>query len=92
MTVANTFHKSMEQPVSEVAIRTNLVEDVYVVLAGWTADGTASFKVMINPLVVWIWIGGAFLLLGGLVAMWPEARAERAVVSEDSLDAAPTVA
>lgn len=74
MTAENYFHKSFEQPVSEVAIYTTPLEDVYLILAGWTADGTATFKVLINPLVVWIWVGGGLLLLGGVVAMWPEAR------------------
>lgn len=77
MTPEYYFHKNFEQPVSEVAIRTTALEDVYVILAGWTEDGTATFRVLINPLVVWIWVGGGLMLLGGLIAMWPEARTER---------------
>ena len=86
------FHRSFEQPVSEVAIRTTALEDLYVILAGWTQDGTASFKVLINPLVVWIWIGGALLLLGGAIAMWPETRAQTVPVVQDSLEPAPGAA
>jgi cytochrome c-type biogenesis protein CcmF len=66
------FHRTYEQPVTEVAIRTTLVEDLYVILVGWDEDGTTAFKVLVNPLVSWIWIGGIVLALGGLIAFWPE--------------------
>jgi cytochrome c-type biogenesis protein CcmF len=66
-----SFHWSVEQWVTEVAIRTNLKEDLYVILAGFEQEGLASFKILINPLVVWLWIGGVALLLGGMAAWWP---------------------
>ncbi|HYN51154.1 MAG TPA: cytochrome c-type biogenesis CcmF C-terminal domain-containing protein, partial [Thermoleophilaceae bacterium] len=31
----------------------------------------AAFRVIVSPLVAWIWIGGAIVLLGALVAAWP---------------------
>jgi cytochrome c-type biogenesis protein CcmF len=68
------FHRSYEQPVTEVAIRSTLLEDLYVILVGWDEDGTTAFKVLVNPLVNWIWIGGGVLFLGGLIAFWPERR------------------
>jgi cytochrome c-type biogenesis protein CcmF len=42
-----------------------------VVLAGLDADGLAAFQVLINPLVIWLWIGGVVLLAGTLIAAWP---------------------
>ncbi len=66
------FHRSQDQPVTEVAIRTTLREDLYVILVGWDESGTTSFKVLVNPLVIWIWIGGIVFLLGGVIAFWPE--------------------
>lgn len=74
---AKEFSPKSEQPSSEVAIRTTFVEDVYVILAGWDTDQTASFKVVVNPLVVWIWIGGAVMLLGTAIAFWPDEREKR---------------
>ena len=69
------FHKSQEQPVTEVAIHSGLVEDVYIILEGWRDNGaTADFKILINPLVGWIWVGGIVLLLGGLVTFSPDHR------------------
>jgi cytochrome c-type biogenesis protein CcmF len=71
VTPEKSFHWSVEQWVTEVAIRSNLKEDLYVILAGFEQDGLASFKILLNPLVVWLWIGGAALLLGGMMAWWP---------------------
>ncbi len=68
------FHRSYEQPVTEVAIRATLLEDLYVILVGWDEDGTTAFKVLVNPLVNWIWVGGGVFLLGGLIAFWPDRR------------------
>jgi cytochrome c-type biogenesis protein CcmF len=36
----------------------------------------ATFKVIINPLVLWMWIGGIIALIGALTAVWP-ARSRR---------------
>jgi cytochrome c-type biogenesis protein CcmF len=55
------------QSLTRVAIRSTAVEDVYVVLAGTSPDGTAAFHVFVNPLVTWIWAGGALLVAGVLL-------------------------
>ena len=52
------------QALTHVAISTTPIADVYVVLAGTNADGSASFRVFVNPLVTWIWVGGVILILG----------------------------
>jgi hypothetical protein len=35
------------------------------------SDAAATFKVIINPLVMWMWIGGIIGLIGALIAVWP---------------------
>jgi cytochrome c-type biogenesis protein CcmF len=70
------FHRSSEQPVTEVAIHSTLREDLYVILAGWSDDNTAQFKIIVRPAVKWIWIGGGFLMFGGLIALWAPGRAK----------------
>jgi cytochrome c-type biogenesis protein CcmF len=55
------------QSLTHVAINTTPVADVYVVLAGVGADGSASFSVFVNPLVSWIWAGGAIIIFGVLL-------------------------
>jgi cytochrome c-type biogenesis protein CcmF len=65
------WHSNVESWVSEVALRSNLKEDLYVVLAGLESDGLAALQILVTPLVIWLWIGGAVLLVGTLVATWP---------------------
>ncbi len=66
------FYKSSEQPTSEVALRSTLKEDLYVVLADSKPDGKVLLQMYINPLVNWVWIGGIVLILGTLFAMGSE--------------------
>ena len=37
----------------------------------------ATFRLIVNPMVTWIWIGGIIGLGGALVALWPSALADR---------------
>lgn len=54
------------------ALRATLKEDLYLLLSGWVEGGNrATFKVFINPLVSWIWLGGIVLIAGTLIAAWP---------------------
>lgn len=67
------FYRGFErQPSTSVGIRSSVTDDLYVVLTGWEQDGTASFMIFVNPLVIWIWLGGLVGVAGTLVAMWPQ--------------------
>src|SRR5712671_3058598 len=59
------------QPTSEIAIRETLREDVYLVYQGPSdeAGHIGAFHVYLNPLVVWVWIGGVVLGLGTIIAL-----------------------
>ena len=37
----------------------------------------AQFRVLVSPLVSWIWAGGAVVLMGALIALWPSPDARR---------------
>jgi cytochrome c-type biogenesis protein CcmF len=37
----------------------------------------ATFRVIVNPLVIWVWIGGLITLGGALFALWPTAESRR---------------
>ncbi|NOZ51451.1 MAG: heme lyase CcmF/NrfE family subunit [Chloroflexi bacterium] len=59
-------------PTTEVGLHTNLYEDVYVVFNGWEADGNlGAFEIFVNPLMLWMWIGGLVMIFGTLFAVWP---------------------
>jgi len=62
---------------TEVALRSTFTDDLYVILMSYGSDGTATIRVMVNPMVSWIWAGGVVLLAGAIVTMWPGGRKER---------------
>ncbi|MDO8502862.1 MAG: heme lyase CcmF/NrfE family subunit [Gemmatimonadaceae bacterium] len=64
-------------PSTEVGIRESWREDVYVVLAGVGEDESAEIRITFNPLVRWVWLGGALMAIGGLVVMWPQVQRRR---------------
>jgi cytochrome c-type biogenesis protein CcmF len=68
----DSFKRPTFEPSTEVAIRSNLQEDLYIVFAG-AVGGTeeAVYRFNINPLVWWVWFGGFVLVFGGIVTMWP---------------------
>jgi cytochrome c-type biogenesis protein CcmF len=68
----DSFGQKTFEPSTEVGIRSDLREDLYVVYAG-SIGGTeeSSFAFSINPLVWWVWFGGVLLVIGGLITMWP---------------------
>ncbi len=37
----------------------------------------AQFRLLVSPLVAWIWIGGLIVFAGGLIALWPAPDAAR---------------
>lgn len=68
----NLYDKTPDMPTSEVGLRMTLLEDVYVLLNGWEGGGsTATFTLYINPLTIWLWLGGIVLVIGTLIASWP---------------------
>ncbi len=77
VTPERNLHSNVQGAVTEVALRMGLVEDLYVVLASLEADGLAAFQVLINPLVIWLWIGGMVLIVGTVVATWPPRKRGR---------------
>lgn len=61
------------EPSTEVGFLGTWRQHVTVVLAGVSGGETAQLRVGFDPLVRWLWVGGALMLLGGLFVMWPAA-------------------
>jgi cytochrome c-type biogenesis protein CcmH/NrfF len=62
-------------PTTEVAIRSTLRDDVYVIMSKVNAETKLGiFRVIVRPLVAWIWIGGLMFLFGALVAISPSVK------------------
>ena len=74
----NIYDKTPDMPTSEVGLRMTPFEDVYVVLNGWDNSGnSATFTIYVNPMTMWMWVGGIVLALGTLIAAWPHPARRR---------------
>jgi cytochrome c-type biogenesis protein CcmF len=71
---------NQSQSTTEVDVRTTPMEDLYIILAGFDSKaGTATLKIIVNPLVIWLWVGFAILVVGTCVAVLPDPREDRAL-------------
>jgi cytochrome c-type biogenesis protein CcmF len=69
------FYPQEQSPIAGVDYRIGLREDLYLVLGDFARDGSqATVKAQVNRLVSWIWIGGAILTLGALLAILPSRK------------------
>ncbi len=72
---------NQSQTTTEVSVRSTPLEDLYIILAGFDSTaGTATLKIIINPLVSWLWVGFMVLVAGTVIAAWPDPREEHALV------------
>jgi cytochrome c-type biogenesis protein CcmF len=55
----------------------NRLRDAYL-----ESGSPIDLRVNYNPLVIWLWIGGAIGIAGGLIAIWPAAAAKRRRVAD----------
>jgi cytochrome c-type biogenesis protein CcmF len=65
------YYPLYQQSVTVPGRMSNLAEDLYVVLVDWrpASTETATFHVYHNPLINWLWIGAAVMVLGAIVAI-----------------------
>ena len=66
-----TFHPDFNMASTRAAIRSTPVEDFYVVPSENREDGAVGFRILVNPLVWWMWVAGPVLVLGTVIALWP---------------------
>jgi cytochrome c-type biogenesis protein CcmF len=77
-----------EESTTDVALRSTPRDDLYVILGGWTQDGRATLRLLVNPLMMWLWAGGIVLSLGALITMVPERRAAPELVAAPAVEGA----
>jgi cytochrome c-type biogenesis protein CcmF len=71
---ARHFHRLGEVWTTEVDIDSTMSGDFYVILHGTDDQGRVHLTMVDNPMVRWIWIGGAIMSTGVVVRLWPTAR------------------
>ena len=71
------FFPTQQSPIGRAVHRSSPSEDIYLILSGFSDlnQNQATLKVLVRPLVVWIWIGGFVIALGTLLAILPLGKA-----------------
>jgi len=67
------FFPAQQSPVGRAVHRSNISDDLYLILSGFSElkENQATLKILVRPMVMWMWVGGLVILLGTIVAVWP---------------------
>jgi len=76
------YYYDSQQNMTIPGQRSTMRDDLYVLLVNWepTTSAGATFKIYVNPLVNWLWLGSFLFLAGVIIAAWPEKEVERVPV------------
>lgn len=68
------YYFDSQQNMTIPGLRSTLRDDLYILLVDWQPVSTigATFKIYVNPLVNWLWIGSLLFLFGIIFAAWPD--------------------
>ena len=66
------FYPSFNMASTRAAIRSTPVEDLYIVPSENLPDGSVGFRILVNPLIWWMWVAGPVMLIGTVIALWPQ--------------------
>ncbi len=88
------YYWDAQQNMTIPGVRSTLEDDVYVLLVDWEPASAigATFKVYVNPLVNWLWLGSFLFLLGVIIAAWPDKDPEASTARSRSRSARQTSA
>ena len=64
------FYTVSKMPMTEAAIDWSFTRDLYVALGEKIEDNSWALRLYYKPFIRWIWIGGLFMALGGLLCMF----------------------
>jgi len=69
------YYRVSDQPVPTPDVRSSPRGDLYVNLTAFESNGAnATVKVIVEPLVPWIWFGGMVIVLGAVIGLFHRGR------------------
>ena len=78
MSPAMNQYAAAMSPIGTPAVRTTASHDLYLSIMHLD-ENEVGLRAFINPGIAWLWIGAGIMLLGCLLAVWPERRVDAAV-------------
>ncbi len=75
-TPGRTIYRELGQPVTTPSVKPGFSEDLFLVLDEFSDDpeGPIRLRVIVRPLISWMWAGGILMALGTLLAVFPGSR------------------
>ena len=73
------YYFDAQQAMTIPGQRATLKDDLYILLVSWEPASAvgATFKIYVNPLVNWLWLGSLLFLVGIVIAAMPDKDPER---------------
>ena len=68
------FYSAEGQDVSDTAIRTTGLRDLYLALGDDRGQGRFAIRIYVSPLAPLIWLGALVMALGGMLSLWGRLR------------------
>jgi cytochrome c-type biogenesis protein CcmF len=68
---AISSYPNVDGGIGTPSVHTGILRDVYLTLVSNPSEGRVTIGVAINPLVIWLWIGGLIMGLGTAIALVP---------------------
>jgi cytochrome c-type biogenesis protein CcmF len=79
VTPSLNLYPAASEPIGTPSIQYGVLKDLYTSVVSFEGDGqTATFRLFLNPGVMWLWVGGGIMVLGGLLCVWPSRRGRTA--------------
>ncbi|WP_420461748.1 heme lyase CcmF/NrfE family subunit [Candidatus Palauibacter sp.] len=93
------FYTATQQTIATPSVKSSLTSDLYLTLMAVEPERGehVTVRAIVNPGIVWLWIGGMIMGLGALLAIWPRRRdrmqeAGAELMAEPAAAAPPRVA
>ena len=88
------YYYDSQQNMTIPGNRSTMRDDLYVLLVDWqpVSSTSATFKIYVNPLVNWLWLGSLLFLVGIVIAAWPDREPERVAVRAEKYVGQPSAA
>jgi cytochrome c-type biogenesis protein CcmF len=67
---------------TEAGIHTTLFRDIYVALGDPLGKGAWSVRLYYKPFIIWIWLGGFFMAIGGFLAIVSKRYRKKVLAAE----------
>ncbi len=78
-----SFYREFRISATHAAIKSTPIEDFYIIPSEFSDNGKAVFRILLNPLVWWMWVSGPIMAIGAMFALWPQRRVSTKLVTID---------